>query len=94
MCVDVRLKHVFDYSAAAEPPQTELVSEHTGPGPGPQEVGGCDITESSSELKPSGLDHNGEEGASGDVVVPPEIAAPEEGGGERSAGCLQLVHPS
>ncbi|TNM96527.1 hypothetical protein fugu_016188 [Takifugu bimaculatus] len=68
--------------AATEPPQTELTSAYKLPGPPSEEVTSCDITESSSKLKPGGLDHNGEEGDSGDVVVPPEIAAPEEGGRE------------
>ncbi|XP_029698363.1 uncharacterized protein [Takifugu rubripes] len=68
--------------AATEPPQTELASAYKLPGPPSEEVTSCDITESSSKLKPGRLDHNGEEGDSGDVVVPPEIAAPEEGGRE------------
>lgn len=64
------------------------------PGPAPEEVRSCDVTESSSELKPGGLHDSGEEGASGEVVLPPEIAALEEGGCERSVGSLQLVYPS
>lgn len=93
-CVDVRLQCVSNYSAATEPPQTELASAYELPGPPSEEVTSCDITESSSKLKPGGLYHNGEEGDSGDVVVPPEIAAPEEAGCERSVGPLQLVYPS
>lgn len=94
LCVDVRLQCVFNYSAEPEPPQTELASEYLMPGPDPEEVTSCDVTESSSELKPGGLDYNGEEEASADVVISPEIATPEEGGHERSVGSLQLVYPS
>lgn len=94
LCVDLRLQCVSNDSAATEPPQTELASVFKLPGPAPEEAGSCDVTESSSELKPRGLDPSGEEGAPGDGAIPPELAAPEEGGRERSVGSLQLVYPS
>lgn len=89
--VDLRLQCVSNDST---PPQTELASVYKLPGPAPEEVRSCDVTESSSELKPRGLDHSGEGGASGDVVIPPESAALEGGGLERSVGSLQLVYRS
>lgn len=88
LCVDVRFKCVFNssHSAANEHPQTEVSSAYKLPSPNPEEVRSCDMSESSSELKPRGLDHDGEEEASAHVVVQPEIAAQEEGGSRRSVG--------
>lgn len=88
LCVDVRFKCVFNssHSAATEHPQTEVSSAYKPPSPNPEEVRSCDMSDSSSDLRPRGLDRDGGEEASAHVVVQPEIAAREEEGSRRSVG--------
>lgn len=88
LCVDFRFKCVFNssHSAATEHLQTEVSPAYKLPSPNPEEVRSCDMSASSSELRPRGLDHDDDEDASTHVVVQPEIAAQEEGGSRRSVG--------
>lgn len=68
--------------------------------PHPEHAGSCDVSESSSELGPGGLDNEGEEGASSDALGQTEAAAQEGGSGERSVGSrvfasrLACPHPA